>query len=183
MKKLIAVILASLMVASVLLACGGGGGTTTKAPETTTKEAETTAPKTEETTTTQAETTKSANPEKTYRAVFMYNVANENWPHQQQVNDYVKQLCIDELNIECVLMPMSFSTKNAQLPLMLASNEPLDVFSQSYPQDYLDQGYIVDLMDYKEYIQPAIDWIGEDEIMASLRNGKLAGLPTQLERT
>jgi putative aldouronate transport system substrate-binding protein len=184
MKKLIAVILASLMVASVLLACGGGGGTTTtKAPETTTKEAETTAPKTEETTTTQAETTKSANPEKTYHAIFMYNVANENWPHQQQVNDYVKQLCIDELNIECELMPMSFSTKNAQLPLMLAANQQLDVFSQSYPQDYLDQGYILDLMDYKEYIQPAIDWIGEDEIMASLRNGKLAGLPTQLERT
>jgi putative aldouronate transport system substrate-binding protein len=179
----------------MLLACGGGNDTTTtttKAPETTTTKGNdeqpadttTTAKPEDDTTTTASEApVDDGRPDETYKAKFVLFVPKDNWPHEQQVKDKIKEITTRDLNVECEILPMTFATVNSQVPLMLAAGEQLDVINCSYPVDYYEQAYVIDLLDYKQYVQEAIDWIGEDEIMASLRGGHLIGLPWQLERT
>jgi putative aldouronate transport system substrate-binding protein len=197
MKKLIAVLLAALMCASMLLACGGGGNTTTT---TTTKAAEeekttTAAPAKEEDTTTadsgetqEADTTAAPAqdpnwPEETYHAYFILYTPNDAQTRQEQVKQHIMEFTKEDLNIECEIVPMTFATYNAQVPLMLSSGEQIDVLSVSNPQTQYEEGRIVDLMDYIDIIKDAVDWIGYDEVMASKSQGRLYTLPWQLERT
>ncbi|MBQ1377806.1 MAG: hypothetical protein IIY77_07520, partial [Lachnospiraceae bacterium] len=122
-------------------------------------------------------------PDETYDAIFILYVPNDGWPRTEQVQEYIRQLTKKDLNISCTVKPFTFSSYTAQIPLMLAAGEQIDVLSVSNARLQYDQGYIVDLLDYEEYIADAIDWIGRDEIMASLNDGRLLTLPWQLERT
>jgi len=122
-------------------------------------------------------------PDETYDAVFILYVPNDGWPRTEQVQEYIRELTKKDLNISCTVKPFTFSSYTAQIPLMLAANEQIDVLSVSNPSLQYEQGYILDLLDYEEYITDAIDWIGRDEVMASLNQGHLFTLPWQLERT
>lgn len=122
-------------------------------------------------------------PDETYDAVFILYVPNDGWPRTEQVQEYIRGLTKKDLNISCTVKPFTFSSYTAQIPLMLAAGEQIDVLSVSNPALQYEQGYIVDLLDYEEYIADAIDWIGRDEVMASLNQGHLFTLPWQLERT
>jgi putative aldouronate transport system substrate-binding protein len=191
MKKLVAVLIAALMCASMLLACGGGGNTTTTtakpAESTTTKAAEddttTAAPEGQEDTTTAAPAEDPNRPEETYHAYFILYVPNDAQPRTDQVKQHIMEFTKEDLNIECEIVPMTFATYTAQVPLMLSSGEQIDVLSVSNPQMQYEEGKIVDLMDYLDYIQDALNWIGVDEVMASKSQGHLYTLPWQLERT
>ena len=185
MKKLIAVLLAALMCASILMACGGGGTSgSTAAPSKATGEATKEASK---------EATKEATeeagkdddwPAETYQAKFILYVPQDGWAGADRVKKYIKDLTTKDLNIACEIVPMTFATANAQVPMMLSAKEQIDVMNAlSGIRLQFEQGYVVDLLDYKKQIQPAIDLLGEDEIMASLIDGHLLGLPGQLERT
>ena len=179
MKKLIAVILAALMCASMLLACGGGG-TTTVAPTSGSQQGTTEGTKDSGTT---APTTEDVPPAETYNAVFIMYVANDNWAHMDQVRAAIKDLTTKELNIAVDAIPMTFGSVGQQLPLMLSGNEQVDVLNQFAPIDYYEQGFILDMMPYWDKLQGVIEVFGEDEVRASLRDGKLLGFYPRMERT
>ena len=188
MKKLIAVLLAALMCASVLMACGGGTSDSTAAPATeATKEATKEATEEASKEATQEVTEEAGKdddwPAETYQAKFIIYVPNDAWPGADRVKAYIKEMTKKDLNIECEIVPMTFGSYAAQVPMMLSAREQIDVFVMSNAQIQYDQGYIIDLLDYKKQIQPALDLLGEEDIMASCINGHLLALPMQLERT
>ena len=185
MKKLICVILAALLCMTMLMACGGSGSDQTT-PAATSAE-QTTAEKTEASTaekTTEAPTTTTEEAkEEPYTAYFAYYVATDNWPHQDQVKEHIREITLRDLNIDCQILPFTFSTFAAQVPMMLASKEQLDVFNAGSPDEYYEAGYIIDLLPYVDILKEAMDKCGYDDVMASLHQGHLLALPAQLERT
>ena len=181
MKKLIAVLLAALMCASILMACGGSGNTdTTAAPSQASQESQQAS---------QEEQTKDAEghdadwPAETYKAIFILYVPQDGWAGTERVKAYIKELTKKDLNIECEIVPMTFATYNAQIPMMLSAKEQIDVLSVSNALLQYDQGYIVNLMDYLPQIEDALQIIGKEEIMGTVTDGLLLTLPWQLERT
>ena len=179
MKKLIAVLLAALMCASILMACGGSGNTDSTA-----------APSQESQQGSQEEQTKDAEghdadwPAETYKAVFILYVPQDGWAGTERVKSYIKELTKKDLNIECEIVPMTFATYNAQIPMMLSAKEQIDVLSVSNARLQYEQGYIVNLMDYLPQIDGALEIIGKEEVMGTVGDDNLLlTLPWQLERT
>ena len=173
MKKLIAVLLAALMCASILMACGGGGTTSTPAASQSQDASK--------------EQTKDAEghdadwPAETYQAKFILYVPNDGWTGTERVKAYIKELTKKDLNIECEIVPMTFATYNAQVPMMLSAKEQIDVLSVSNARLQYDQGYIVNLMDYLPQIEDALQKIGKEEILDTVGDdGILFTLPWQL---
>ena len=53
------------------------------------------------------------------------------------------------------LIPMTFGTYNTQISMMLAANEPLDIFPAMSNQfsTYIDSQYLINCADYLDYMQ------------------------------
>lgn len=166
MKKMITLLLAALMAFSMLVSCGGTSNDSTKKADTTEN-----ADGSEQTT------------EAPYEAVMVLIVANDNWPHLEQVMERIKEITLRDINISLKAIPMTFGTQGQQIPLMLAGKEQLDIFMQWTPIDYYEQAYIIDMMPYWDTLKDVIAVFGEDEVKASLRDGKLLGFFPRMERT
>lgn len=98
-----------------------------------------------------------------YTVNFAYQVINEG-VDQQKVNEAVDALAMDEINMHVNLLPMTMGTYNNQIPLMLASGDPLDilnVMSASF-SSYIDSQYIINLADYLDCFQETVELFGED---------------------
>ena len=196
MKKTLAVLLAALFCAVWVLGCGQSGNTPAKESTAASSETQTEGTKATETTKeTEAETTvetskeedtseSEVDPKDVYKARFILCVVNDNWPHQDLVNEHVAEISRRDLkDVEIEIVPLSFSAMLNQIPLMMAANEQIDVYWSSATDDHYEQGYCVDLMQYKDILQPAITLLGEEDIMASRHQGRLLCLPPQTERT
>ena len=98
-----------------------------------------------------------------YTVHYMYLVAQEG-TDQDAVEKAVDELAMKELNMHVDLIPMTFGTWNSQLPMMLASGEPLDIFIGLSNQfsSYIDSGYVVNLADFKDDLKDAQEVLGED---------------------
>jgi len=98
-----------------------------------------------------------------YEINFLYLVAQEG-ANQSKVAEAVSALAERELNMTVNLIPMTFGTYNQQISMMLAANEPLDLFpawSTNY-STYIDSQYVVDMVPYLDYAQDAIAVLGDD---------------------
>ena len=62
------------------------------------------------------------------------------------------------------LIPMTFGTYNTQISMMLAANEPLDIFPAMSNQfsTYIDSQYLINCADYLDYMQDAVKVLGDD---------------------
>ena len=177
MKRLVALLLAVLMCAAMLVGCGGNSSTssesTSKATEGTKEAGE------------NDETKDAAWPEETYHAVMVVWVANDNWPNMDGVVKKVAEITKRDLNIEVEMLPMTMSTSNTQVPLMLSGGQQIDVFANfTDPVTQYEEGKIIAMEDYWDYLHEVIyDVFGEDEVLASYREGHLLGFSPRLERT
>jgi putative aldouronate transport system substrate-binding protein len=98
-----------------------------------------------------------------YEVNFLYLVAQEG-SDQQKVNDAVNTLTKEKLNMTVNMIPMTFGTFSTQLSMMLASNEPLDLFpafGANYAT-YINSSYVVNGADYIDYCADAREILGED---------------------
>jgi putative aldouronate transport system substrate-binding protein len=98
-----------------------------------------------------------------YEVNFMYLVAAEG-PNQGKVQDAVNALALKELNMKVRMIPMTFGSFFSQISMMLAANEPLDLFptfSNNF-STYIESQYVVNMADYLDYAQDAIRILGDD---------------------
>lgn len=101
--------------------------------------------------------------EEPYELHFMYLVAQEG-ANQSKVADAVSELAQKELNMKVTLIPMTFGTYNQQISMMLAANEPLDLFptfSTNF-STYIDAQYVVDMSAYLNDAKDAVEILGDD---------------------
>lgn len=98
-----------------------------------------------------------------YEVNFLYIVAMEG-KNQGKVAEAVNALALQELNMKVKLIPMTFGAFLAQVPMMLAANEPLDLFPSpsSNFSTYIEAQYVVNMVDYLDYAQDAIRILGDD---------------------
>ena len=68
-------------------------------------------------------------PAETYKAVFILYVPQDGWAGTERVKQYIKDLTTKDLNIACEIVPMTFATANAQVPMMLSAKEQIDVMN------------------------------------------------------
>lgn len=101
--------------------------------------------------------------EEPYEINFQYMVAQEG-PNQQKVNEAINELALKELNMKVNMIPMTWGTYNNQISMMLAANEPLDVFLAFADRfsTYIESQYVVDLSQYTNELQGAFEVLGED---------------------
>jgi putative aldouronate transport system substrate-binding protein len=117
-----------------------------------------------------------------YEVNFLYIVAAEG-SNQQKVQDAVNALALKELNMKVKLIPMTFGTFMGQISMMLAANEPLDLFP-SFANNFatfIDAQYIVNCADYLDYAKDAVRILGEDAFVAYVGDF-LAGFGQMKER-
>ena len=92
-----------------------------------------------------------------------YLVAQEG-ANQSKVAQAVSDLAKKEINMTVKLIPMTFGTYNTQISMMLAANEPLDIFPAMSNQfsTYIDSQYLINCADYLDYMQDAVKVLGDD---------------------
>jgi putative aldouronate transport system substrate-binding protein len=98
-----------------------------------------------------------------YEVNLLYHVVAEG-PNQGKVQEAVNALAQKELNMKVKLMPMTMGAYWNQIAMMLAANEPLDLFPvrANYFSTYIESQYVVNLADYLDYAQDAIRILGDD---------------------
>lgn len=141
-----------------LAGCGSSGtdsGSSASASESSVSEGTETAAATDE--------NADASDEEPYTIHYQYLVAQEG-PDQDAVEAAVDELAMKELNMHVDLIPLTFGNWNSQLSMMLASGEPLDIFTGTSSQfsTYIDSDYVVNLEDYKDELADTIELFGED---------------------
>lgn len=180
-KKLVSIMLTLALSITALAGCGGSTDNTE--PATTKSQASSTEAVTEES---EAEKTVSSEinfDEEPYEVNFLYWVAREG-SNQDAVEAAVSDLALKELNMTVNLIPMTVSTYYSQLSMMLASGESIDILPTmiaSVPS-YLESQYLVNISDYLDYFDEAIDVIGEEDALSGYVGDFLVGFPCMKER-
>lgn len=168
-KRLLSFLLAGFMVMTLLAGC-------TKEESTNADADKVNAP-----TSTDTKTTKD---EKPYHAVLVYLVASDS-QDQEKVNERFNELTREQLNMEVTLMPMTWSTWQNQMQLMLSGGEQVDLFPMlmSNAATYVDADYITNIAPYLETNgQYLLENVGKDDIWCCSIGDFLWGIPTMKER-
>ena len=170
MKRIVSMFLMVSLIVCMFAGCGGNGNCSTSQTDDS------------QSSSASASDTGTTDDEEPYTLYFAYQVSKEG-PNQQKVNEAVSELTIEALNIDVQLVPLTAGTYNTQMPMMLAANEPLDVFMTSsvYVPQYIDSQYIRDLDDYIDSLDGALEQLG-DTYEAGYVGDFLAGLPTLKEQ-
>ena len=150
MKKLLATILCTVMLAGMLTGCTGSENT---ADTTTTTDTGTVSAQTEA----DADVGTQKEP---YEATLVYIVSKDNAPGLKAVEEKLNELTQAELNITVKLMPFSYGTFSEQVQLMLAAYEEIDIvpIGSGSASTYIAGDYLVNAADYlNDYGQDIID--------------------------
>lgn len=101
--------------------------------------------------------------EEPYEINFLYLVAAEG-ANQKNVQKAVSDLAEKEINMKVNLIPMTWGTYLSQISMVLAANEPLDIFPalNKHFSNYIDSQYVVNIADYLEYAPDILEVLGED---------------------
>lgn len=131
-----------------------------------------------------SETTETEGNDETYEATLLYLVSNDSAPDIQLVENAFNELTMKELNIKVDLLPMSFSTYNQQLQLMLSSGEKLDLFPMgaNVANTYVNAQFVVNLADYLDKAPDVVAKMGMDDIMCCSTGDTIWGFPVMAER-
>ncbi len=162
-KKVISLLLAMVMVFTLLAGCASDSNTSSKAPESKAEsKAESVAESSAESTPAEGEINFDEEP---YEINYQYMVAQEG-SNFEAVEKAISDLALKELNMTVNLIPMTFGTYNTQMPMMLAANEPLDIFftfANNF-STYIESGYLVNMAEYIDYAPDAIEVLGVDAL-------------------
>lgn len=121
-----------------------------------------------------------------YKARLIY-VVGQDAPEQDRISEAFNELTKSQLNMEVELIPMTLGTWIAQVPMMLAGNEQVDLMPMwsSSAAPYIASDYIVDLTEYLEGEegQYFVDEIGQAGLDCCSVGGFHYGIPVSKERT
>lgn len=166
-KRVIGAVLAVLLLTGLFAGCSGGETSSAGEPDTG-----------------QASGNSEVTEEEPYEINYLYYVSAEH-ANQEAVSEAVNELAMEELNMKVNLIPMTMGTYNSQIALLLAGNEPLDIFPTTSTNfaTYIEAGNIVNLADHLDVMQEAVDIIGEEDVNACYIGDFLVGMPQMRERT
>lgn len=117
-----------------------------------------------------------------YEVNFLYLVASTG-SNMDKVRAAVNELAMREINMTVNLIPMTFSEFMTQLPMMLASNEALDLFpvGPGLASTYIESQYIINVEPYLGKVDTVKSYVG-DFISAGYVGDFLTGFPIMKER-
>ena len=178
-KRRIISLFAAFLVAGSLASCGNGGdsGQSSTPAENSTSTAEGTESSSSET------ATYTPNfDEDPYEVHFQYIVAAEG-ADQQMVADAISDLALSEMNMTVDLIPQTMGTWSTNMSMILAANEPLDLFNvgSSSFGTYIESGYVRNFADYLDYVPDVVETLGDD-IKAGYVGDFLVGFGKMKER-
>lgn len=183
-KRVLCSILAASMAAAALVSCSGGGESSTASTDSSTPASDSTASaesgSSEESSETAAWTPNFD--EEPYTVHFQYCVAAEG-TGLDGVQEAVNELALEEINMQVDLIPQTMGTWTQNLSMMLAANEPLDLFLNGSGNfgTFIESGYMLDWNDYLQYVPDVLEGMGEDAYSANV-GGFLAGFSQMKER-
>ena len=96
----------------------------------------------------------------------------------------VNNLALSEINMNVDIIPVTFGTFASTTQMMLASNEPLDLFSATSPASlptYINAGYILNWADYIDQLPDVQAYLG-DEMQYGYIGDFMAGIGVIKER-
>lgn len=143
-RKNLCCILAAALIASALSACGANNSTSSaNSPSGT---ASSSSSESSQEVSAESEHTEAFMPnfdEDPYTVHFQYVVASEG-ADQQLVVDALNEITLSQLNMNVELIPQTIGTWNSTISMMLASNEPLDLFLDGAGSfsTYIESGYV-----------------------------------------
>ena len=184
-KRVLCSILASMMAAAALVSCNGGGNSSTASTGDSSTETSTSDSSTESTGEEESSETAAYVPnfdEDPYTVHFQYCVAVEGAGFDN-VQAAVNELALSEMNMEVDLIPQTMGTWTTNLSMMLAANEPLDLFLNGSGNfaTFIESGYMLDWNDYLDYVPDVLEGMGEDAYSANV-GGFLVGFSQMKER-
>ena len=184
-KKILCTLLVASMMASALASCGSSGSSSSSSSSS--KSSEEGSAAASETASESGEASESAGytpnfDEDPYTVHFQYCVAAES-SGQSDVSAALNELTLKELNMNVDLMPQTMGTWVTTMSMILAANEPLDLFlagSGSFGT-YMDSGYIRNWADYLDYLPDVLETLGDD-VQAGYVGDFLVGFSQMKER-
>ena len=183
-KRVLCSILAASMAAAALVSCSSGGESSTASTDSSTSASDSTASaesgSSEESSETAAWTPNFD--EEPYTVHFQYCVAAEG-TGLDGVQEAVNELALEEINMQVDLIPQTMGTWTQNLSMMLAANEPLDLFLNGSGNfgTFIESGYMLDWNDYLQYVPDVLEGMGDDAYSANV-GGFLAGFSQMKER-
>ena len=182
-KKILGCLLVAAMITSAFSSCGNSSSNTSSSSGSESSSSSSSSSSEAESS---SETSSAAwEPnfdEEPYTVYFQYCVAAES-SGQQAVSDALNELTLKELNMNVELIPQTMGTWTTNMSMILAANEPLDLFlsgSGSFGT-YIESGYVLDWGDYMDYLPDVIEGMGED-INAGYVGDFLIGFSQMKER-
>lgn len=118
-----------------------------------------------------------------YTVHFMFLNQTEGESYDNMVAA-AKELALNEVNMDIDFVPVTFGTAASTLQMMLASNEPLDLFpsfSFGAMPTYIESGYIRNWADYIGQLPDVVDYLG-DEMQFGYIGDFMAGIGVVKER-
>ena len=188
-KRVLCSLLAALMAAAALVSCDSGESSTPASDSGSTPASDSGAEDSGELASEgdSGEASASAGytpnfDEEPYTVYFQYCVAVEGGG-QDAVEAAVNELALKEMNMNVELIPQTMGTWTTNLSMMLAANEPLDLFLNGSGNfsTFIQSGYMLDWNDYLEYVPDVLEGMGEDAYSANV-GGFLAGFSQMKER-
>ena len=186
-KRVLCSILTVLMASAALVSCGGGNDSSTASGDSastsgTTSEAGESGDASEGG---EASETGAYVPnfdEDPYTVYFQYCVAAEGSGFDA-VQAAVNELALSEMNMQVELIPQTMGTWTTNLSMMLAANEPLDLFLNGSGNfaTFIESGYLLDWNDYLDYVPDVLEGMGDDAYSANV-GGFLIGFSQMKER-
>lgn len=184
MKKILCGLLAASLASGALVSCGSDGGSSSSSGS---SESESSASVSESSEESEEASTASSGytpnfDEEPYTVHFQYLITVES-SDQQLVNDKVNELAMEALNMQVELIPQTFGTWTTNIPMMLASGEPLDFFvgTSNTFGTYIESGYMVNLADYVDMMPDVAETLGSDWDACYIGDF-LTGIPMMKER-
>ena len=161
-KRILCAVMAAGMMALSMSACGNDSSTSSTEESTTGSSSESAS--------TDGESSESSGSASAidmegepYTVHFMYLNQTEGESYTA-VTEAANALALEEINMNIDFIPVTFGTASSTLQMMLAANEPLDLFCNTSPAtlpSYIEAGYILNWADYLDQIPDVIDYLGE----------------------
>lgn len=181
-KRILCAVIAAGMMALSMSACGNDSNTSSTEESTTGSSSESTSTDGESSENTGSSSAIDMEGEP-YTVHFMYLNQTEGEAYTA-VTEAASALAKEEINMNIDFVPVTFGTYSSTAQMMLAANEPLDLFfnfgGATLPS-YIEAGYILNWADYLDQLPDVVDKLGE-ELNYGYIGDFMAGIGTIGER-